>query len=380
MPIQIDTATDYLDLLDRVRRFAVGYGVAGTPAFTGTGDGTMTGVDTHPATITETWTITVTDATTPGSEVWSVSGSVSGAQASATTGVPYDNGLLAFTITAGGVNFAASDQFTVATTQGDLSAAGTPWIEDEWDGSTQLIMHAPGLGGGEAIYCGLRAFESVASDYYNWELRGYTGYNSGLAFGGHPGASPASYVHLWQSAIPYWLTVNGQRLVLVAKISTVYETLYAGKINPYGTPGQYPYPLFVAGTSNDSTLRWSSTSSLHASLQQPSTGSAHLLQPNAAWLNLVNISGSVLQWAAYLAPNAPNNIRDNIDGSYTLIPYTLAKASPETDLFGELDGVAWVSGFGQASEDTITIGADTWLVVQNVFRTGAANYMAIKQE
>jgi hypothetical protein len=40
---------------------------------------------------------------------------------------------------------------------------------------------------------------------------------------------------------------------------------------------------------------------------------------------------------------------------------------------GELDGVYFISGFGNASENTVTIGGVTYLVVQNCFRTTGPN-------
>lgn len=88
-------------------------------AGTNTGDGTMSAITCSLTTVTEDWTITCTDDTTEGAEEWSVTGTVSGAQAAvATTGVEYtsDSGEVVFTITAGGVAFAADDEFTFTTT------------------------------------------------------------------------------------------------------------------------------------------------------------------------------------------------------------------------------------------------------------------------
>ena len=62
----------------------------------GIGDFSVTGVTCAPGTVPETWTVTVTSAGPPG--VWSVVGGTSGAKANATSGVPYDNGQIQFTI------------------------------------------------------------------------------------------------------------------------------------------------------------------------------------------------------------------------------------------------------------------------------------------
>jgi hypothetical protein len=79
-----------------------------TQSFAGTGNGTMTGLAAVGTPPYETWTIVATSATN-----FTVTGSISGAQAAATVGTPYNNGKIAFTINAGGVAFTAGATFTV---------------------------------------------------------------------------------------------------------------------------------------------------------------------------------------------------------------------------------------------------------------------------
>lgn len=63
--------------------------------------------------VAEVWTITATSATN-----FTVTGSVSGAKAAATVGVPYNNGIISFIITAGVTPFVATDAFTQTVTRG----------------------------------------------------------------------------------------------------------------------------------------------------------------------------------------------------------------------------------------------------------------------
>lgn len=81
---------------------------ASTPVLSGTGNGTLTGltVDQNTA-VDELWTLTATSATN-----FTVTGAISGAQGALTVGVPYNNGIISLTITAGGTPFIASDNFT----------------------------------------------------------------------------------------------------------------------------------------------------------------------------------------------------------------------------------------------------------------------------
>ena len=88
------------------------------PVLTGTGNGTMTSVVANQNTaVAELWTITATSTPT----VFSVTGFVSGAQGNATQGVPYNNGIVTFTINAGVTPFIAGDTFTFNVTSSTVN-------------------------------------------------------------------------------------------------------------------------------------------------------------------------------------------------------------------------------------------------------------------
>ncbi|NDD53820.1 hypothetical protein EBZ39_08060 [bacterium] len=97
--------------------------VAGSPVFTGTGNGTLTGVVVSNQ-FTATETITVLCLGAPGANLsnWSVTGSVSGPLGIVqVTGGPGGTGTfsanqIGFVITDGSTDFVAGDQFTIATT------------------------------------------------------------------------------------------------------------------------------------------------------------------------------------------------------------------------------------------------------------------------
>jgi hypothetical protein len=398
MPHTNGTASDYKDLLDKLRRFVAGYGVAGTPSYSGTGNGTMTGVDCHPATVTETWTVTCKQTAANGG-VFSVVGSVSGTKADATVGAPYDNGLIAFTINDGSVDFALNDVFTIAVTQGAMSAIGKAWIEKRWNtGDTyELVLQGPGDDGLQQILVGIRTYYNVASDYYNWKLQGYTGFQSGSLFDAQPGAIPTStYVNpkmaLWNSSIPYWLACDGSHIVLSVKVSTVYEAMYLGFCDAMGTPGQYPYPLVVAGsTTGNTSERWSSQNNDVGSFNDPRmAGSAYcpflLRLPNGNWQPFYNWStGSAIAvfnvWPYGRISNVTPGLgtdRESLDGSVPLMRLLLTDQTNK-NVYGALRTAYWIPGFGQSSENTITVGGDAYWVFQNTFRTSARDYWAMKQ-
>lgn len=88
-----------------------------TPVFAGVGNGTLGSLTVNQATaVAEQWTLTATSATT-----FTVTGFVSGAQGSATTGVPYNNGIVSFSLAAGATPFTAGDTFTFNVTSSTVT-------------------------------------------------------------------------------------------------------------------------------------------------------------------------------------------------------------------------------------------------------------------
>lgn len=89
-----------------------------TPVLTGTGNGTMSGVSVDQNTaVAELWTVTATATPT----IFTVSGFVSGAQGNATVGVPYNNGIVSFTLNQGSTPFIQTDHFTFNVTENTVT-------------------------------------------------------------------------------------------------------------------------------------------------------------------------------------------------------------------------------------------------------------------
>jgi hypothetical protein len=285
---------------------------------------------------------------------------------------------------------------TFLTTDATLTAAGQNWTElatnstpyttgnDTVDFETYL--KAPGLSGTEAIYLNIRAYHNTASDYYNFELRGAQGYNASSAFINQPGISGGVFLPLWNQSTPYWFVANGQRVIVVAKISTNYESMYMGKFLPYGTPGQYPYPVAVGAMSDTMDIRFSDTSVHHYAFFDPIN--LQVCGVDNSWNGFQN-------WAYYGGYLTDQNVwpwgydqkgnngrltwmAPNLDGGYVILPARLEESSPSPNCRGELDGVGFVAGFSQSSENTINDGTNTWTVFQNAHRTFADAYCAIK--
>lgn len=398
-------ASNYLDLLSRLRRFITGRASTSTPVYTGTGNGSLSAIETYPATITENWTVECIAAATDGG-AFSVVGSVSGALSNAVVGTPYVSAHLNFTISDSSIDFIVGDKFTFTTTRGSLSTEGQAW-DLMRSTSTELLVKGKGLGGTDEIYVNLFAYANPTSDIYNLIIRGAAGYVSANVWDNQPGQSPKIGLSLWNDPMKYWFIANGRRFIIVAKVSTFYVSGYFGLMLPYGTPGQYPYPLVIGGNlpnsesayqnvnyswPNERNTNYWTPRNIHSNHQDYPTSDVSntvLYWHDGSWIDFANgysnnqsngfyDFSSANSWINNIMPVVPTWIRENLDGTYELIPHTLVTSVPSDSLAGELDGSFFVTGFSNGSENTVTVGADTYLVVQNVYRNAVRDFAAIK--
>ena len=249
----------------------------------------------------------------------------------------------------------------------DVAVASGFWTVMRYDTSKvdrELILKGQGYSGTEEIYVGVRTYQNASADYYNLCVATFTGYVPSNTFDTQPSAR-LSGVPAHNQRIDYWLTVNPQRIACCMKVGTpVYEHFYIGKFFPYARPSQYPYPVICGGMLNGATeTRFSDTN--HS---MPYKG------------NRVNL-GMRFNTGVYLQPESHpwnNNylagstqLRDT-NGHYPLLPVILNDAN---GIYGELDGVRYISGFDNVTENTC--GTD-WVVFQDVWRTGFTDYIALR--
>lgn len=254
----------------------------------------------------------------------------------------------------------------------------------------EIFMEAPGLSGTEAIYLNFQAYHNTSSGYFNFRLAGATGYNAAQPFAAQPGISPFSYMPLWNNSIPYTFIANAQRVIIVAQVNTVIESCYMGKFNPYGSPSQYPYPVAIGGTANQNNILFSDNSFNHQAFFDPLA--LYICMPDNSWnwVSNQNVSGSSLNnitlWPwVYGANNVrkPTWMQPNLDGSYPLLAARIEERFPQgsstatPNMLGELDGVFFTPGQSLSAGSTITVGGQTYLAVQNTFRTASTNFAAI---
>ena len=326
-------------------------------------------------------------------------GSVSGALGTAVVGTPFTCAVADFTIVAGGTAFVATDTITFVMT--------LPWRTLRASAGQNYIWSAPGNDGLANIIVGVNRFLSVAGDYDDLQLLGAFGFDAGQGFTTQPGGNTEEYLPLLRvGSMPFWFCANGRRVVIVVKVSTNYQSAYLGFINTYASPSQFPYPLAIGGSMSwgngvavalppvdDPRWRWSyNGTQMHAfpmaynGTSLDSFSQMRLRTPDGTWKGFdFNTADMGTPGKIWPYVGSMNNLRANLDGSYFLLPILLTyddgistNVINERNTYGELDGVAAVTGYNQVSENTVTVGLLEWLVVQDTFRTTTTDYFALK--
>ncbi|WP_374415731.1 hypothetical protein [Ectopseudomonas oleovorans] len=252
-------------------------------------------------------------------------------------------------------------------------ASANGWTVLRYDtapANRELILKGVGYTGEEEIFVGFRTYQDASADYYNLVAAAFTGYVPSNTFDTQPGAM-LSGVPAHNNRIDYWLTLTPQRIGLVMKVGTpVYELCYVGKFLPYARPGQYPNPLIVAGMLNGiPATRFSDTSQ---SIPYKGTRANMRMrfndgtwkQPDCYPWNNADIAGGTTQ-------------QRDTGGQYPLNAVVL---SDTNGIYGELEGVRHISGFNNAVENTLVIEGKTWVVFQDVWRTGFNDYYAMRMD
>lgn len=312
---------------------------------------------------------------------------------------------------------------TFITTNATLVGLSEDWSV-AWSGSgataSDRIIQGPGLSGTDEINIGMRLHIDVPADEFWIELRGMTGIiPSSAAVEDHINVQPKpSLIFLDNSTMDYWFVANGRRFIIVIKVSTVFESCYAGFFLPYATPTEYPHPLFVGGTAgpdtgnSNSPRSWREDLSGHSAFPWPysdyggnytslfvSTG-AYALAPDVTWMDFSNYNeflegciGSETRGTYIPSGESTPAFSDNdylssavfakgwtslYGGGKYLMPIHLFECTTASQTLGVLQGVYKCQGDAMSSEDIITVGATNHLVVQNVFRVDYNDYFAVE--
>ena len=256
----------------------------------------------------------------------------------------------------------------------------------------EWAWQAPGLDGTRAIYCSASTDHNEPGDRFNLKIQGFRAWDATLPIESQPVNSGQRAICLGASPVAYWFVVNGQRAMIVTRFGSIYQIGYLGFGLPYEPPSVHQYPMIVGASYRDATLRYDSTAIDYRFPADPGPDTLRAYYPDSNWRshsNRYTIFGGTegaydggapgKVWpSSFSNTTAPlSYIRDNIDGSRSLLPCVLLCDNP-VHAWGEFDGLFWATGFATVSEAIIRQDRFDHLVVQNIFRNGPKDFAAVR--
>lgn len=264
----------------------------------------------------------------------------------------------------------------------------------------ELILKGPGFGAGYEVYFGIRTSEVDVSAEFCFEAFGFTIYDSGRTIDAQINSSPSVFMRLWNAPITYWMSVSDRRILLIAKCSNTYHSLYAGFIDPFSTPVEYPYPFYL-GSDSRQAGPFGAIDNTVFSVAQPADGGAYIREAGGVWrkVSVYSDGGFVLNAAAtytvwpYMSPgnnagvdySAPPNAKfEPQPGStdiFPMMPCFLMALFDQGGVLGVLEGLFWVAGNALSAEQELTVGSDTYQVFIAISRSleSPNSFYAVKE-
>lgn len=240
--------------------------------------------------------------------------------------------------------------------------------------------------------------------------------------------------------LDFWFSITPNRIIGYVKIRngtiTHYASFHVGFINRFGSPSEWPYPLVIAGSTSLFNALFNSTNAGHVTglcevIGRTGTpGPMWYRRSDSTWVDIrnsrINDSGGTTRTTepdrvVFPVGNPSETILGSGDdviaglGGFTfddlaptagvpgtealrlhptpntggaqrrLYPATIIlSVGTEVDIFGELDGIYWVSASDittpLTSEDLVTIGTTRYRVFKSGNRALDYTYQAVKEQ
>jgi hypothetical protein len=272
-------------------------------------------------------------------------------------------------------------------------------LENPFSGSEhkEVILRNRGLSGQEQVIVGLREWEYPGGNAYGWNLNVYTYFSEGMEWNANSvNHGRDAYNSTWNTwtelptipfvddTIYYWFFSNRQRIVVVAKVQSNYESCYLGFGRRYSAPSKYGYPLVCKG-SIYGTNNYSVTNDQRTGLARNDW------DEDGYPLMVVNPGGEYVDSHGLTVWEngcklLPMSVWDDSDvliaapttGKVWAMPTMIARPSTNS-LFMDLDGVVSLVGTGIQSEDLIRDNENgkKYLVFPDVYRSGHADFFGV---
>lgn len=283
---------------------------------------------------------------------------------------------------------------------------------------------APGLAGTDSIYVQLQYFKNVAASTYSIRAGGSQSYLDSVAVNtpeNQPGALNASgglggqamtqgrsegfvpRAPIIDAPMDYWFVANGRRAIVTIKSGNLWGSMYLGFYLPYGSPDEYPYPLYIAANSTMGDYAGSNDANVTSSafwFGGNSPGAFFL--PGGGWIPSgginVTLGGPFSAQHCALWPWARGHTSDNTanvagssfalagqvkgpDDTHVLLPAVVFSRYSTTNpncTFGEMEGVFYATANDVSPGDVILIDSINYLMAPRGTQQNPADFAAIR--
>lgn len=186
----------------------------------------------------------------------------------------------------------------------------------------------------------------------------------------------------------YWIFCDSYRLIVVTRMSTVYESAYLGFINPVASERQFPYPMYVCGNTTANGGVW--PNNISGSFIFPHSNTGFLRRADGTWRAFeatmpdpdASSIGTVFPYNSHnkkLVPNYKEQDAVNQD-NFLLIPICLQTNNP-VDMCGFLRGCYWISGTRDIDAERLLVyNSEQYIVFDTKAERGANTYFCIEMK
>jgi hypothetical protein len=239
------------------------------------------------------------------------------------------------------------------------------------------MLKGKGYSGTDEIYIGFsRENHFDIYDTGNIVVCGFTGFVPENAFSLQPGHVFTRF-HTVRDSLDYWINISPQRICgATRQCGGVWQSFYAGFLNRYGLPQQFPYPLLIAAGNNVETfnLVYNFSTILPPYMTGNST-KVYMRDNKGIWLTpyIYPYSNAPM---CNVMPYRTRPCNASTGDVFPLLPLIIHDSG---GLYGELEGVYAAPGWDVELGDIInTDGIDHLLIGNVVLRD--SGYIALRMD
>lgn len=278
----------------------------------------------------------------------------------------------------------------------------------------ELWLQGPGYDSARRVNLGFKTSYDLAAGRGSLLLNAATSYDASKAWADMERSLtvyPTVAVDASTEDLDYWLYVNSTRIIGILKSSAGdYASFYTGFLAAFGDPDQYPFPLYVAGTTTETAaLAFNANNPANGSFWDPGLASGRVMDQLGVWQDVGNqqsSTGAVLRplgsapyyvypWHLGVATSLGmfgslsgdtdggtahllNSLQPTLQGDLPVLDAIVI--GPSYGALGALQGVVAIPGSSVLTAETlITIGADDYRTFPNRTRRLGNAWVGIQE-